>query len=357
MIRNLVKFIDKEALVQNAYAVKKYNYPSLLCAVVKSDAYGHGMETAVDTIKNIADFFAVNDIDEALKIEKFTDKPILIIGAFNSNKLLKGVSKNIHFSVFCKKDAQKIEKIVKNTSKKCNIHIKVNSGMHRLGISRLSELDEILQIIQKNPSMNLAGIFTHIGSGKGKRTKKQLQIFQDFCKNLPPEIIQHYANSETAFNYPLQPSQMARVGIALYGYGAFPDLKPVMSVYAKIVNVAFVSKGNFIGYGDKHRAKKDMKIAVLSIGYANGLMRCYHKKGWAIVNNQKAKIVANICMSMTIVDVSGIKVKTGDWAVILGKSKDLRITAEDIAKKCGTISYEILTNFTGIPCTKTPPPT
>jgi len=352
MIRNLVKFIDKEALIHNAYLVKKSNYPSLLCAVVKSNAYGHDVATVVDTIKNIVDYFAVNDIDEALKIEKYTDKPILIIGAFNQNKLLKGISKNIHFSVFCKKDVLKIEKIVKNTPQKCKIHIKINSGMHRLGISKQSELDEILERIEKNPSINWVGIFTHIGSGKGKRTAKQLQIFQKFCKDLPPNIIQHYANSETAFNYPLQPTQMARVGISLYGYGSFLYLKPVMSIYAKVINIAFVGKGNYVGYGDKHRAKKDMQIAVLSIGYANGLMRCYEKKGWVIINNNKAKIVANICMSMTIVEVTNIKVKVGDWAIILGNSSDLQITAEDIAKKCRTISYEILTNFSNIPCTK-----
>jgi len=357
MIKNLVKFIDKDALVNNTYLVKKSNYPSLLCAVVKSNAYGHNTESVVSTITDIVDYFAVNDIDEALKVRKNTNKPILIIGAFNPHKLLTGINKNIDFSVFCKKDVQKIVKKVKNAYQKCNIHIKINSGMHRLGISKYSELVEILKIIQQNPLINLVGIFTHIGSGKCKRTEKQLQIFKDFCKDIPPNTIQHYANSETAFNYPLLSSQMARVGIALYGYGIFPNLKPVMSVYAKVINISTVAKGNFIGYEDKHRAKRNMQLAVLSIGYANGLMRCYEKKGWVIINNNKAKIVANICMSMTIVDVSNIKIKIGDWAIILGKSNDLQITAEDIAKKCKTISYEILTNFGDIPCTKNKPAT
>ncbi len=358
MINNVVKFIDRQALVQNAFIIKKNNYPSRLCAVVKSNAYGHNSKQVVRAIQNVVDYFAVNDNNEAIEIRKWTTKPILVIGSFSENHFLSSLDRKIEFSVFCKKDLIKIAKKRKNSTQKCFIHIKLNTGMNRLGVSEQSELLEMLELINQNKNIVLSGIFTHMGSGKGKRTDEQLAIFYKFCKAVPPTVPQHFANSEVALTYQLTPTQMARVGISLYGYGNFPNLLPVMSVSAKIINISCVSKGEYVGYGKKHKAKRDMRIAVINIGYADGLMRCYEKKGWVIIKNKKAKIIANICMNMTIVDISHIeKVKKGDWAIILGKSDNLKITAEDIAKKCGTISYEILTNFNNIPCTKKKPTT
>lgn len=356
MIKNLLKHIDADALLHNAIIIKKFIYPNKLCAVVKSDGYGHGIDKTVKSIDVAVDYFAVSDIKEAMQIRRLTSKPILVIGALDYSTIKLAVENNIDLSVFCKKDVLRIAKNVKNGVKKCNIHIKVDSGMHRLGVSYCSDFFEIVNIIQNNNNINLRGVFTHLGSDKGKRTNKQLEKFNLFTKNLPEKVIRHFANSDNSLSTPLKINQMSRIGLSLYGYGKFPNLIPALSVYAKIINISFVKKGSFVGYGNKHKAKKDMLVAVLAIGYANGLMRCYHKKGFVIINNKKAKIVADICMSMTIVDITKIaNVKVGEFAIILGESKNLKITAQTIAKKCKTIPYEILTNFDAISCTKKKP--
>ncbi len=358
MIKNSLKLINKEALLHNAIIIKKWNYPSKLCAVVKSNAYGHGIEKVIKATQNIVDYFAVNNIKEALIARQYTKKPILVIGVLDYSSINKAIENDIDLGVFCKKDIIKIAKNVKNSTKICKIHIKIDSGMHRLGFEKCCQFCDTLNFLKGNSNIEITGVFTHIGSGKGKRTQAQLTKFNAFCKNISKKCIIHYANSETAFYSKQKQNEMARVGLALYGYGNFPNLKPVMSVYSRIINISFVKRGKYIGYGNKHKTHSDKMIAVLGIGYADGLMRVYSKKGYVLINGKKAKIIANICMSMTIVDITKIKgVKLGDYAVVLGKSGNLEITANQIAKKCGTIPYEILTNFNSISCTKRKPKT
>ena len=133
---------------------------------------------------------------------------------------------------------------------------------------------------------------------------------------------------------------MLRCGLALYGYGS-KNLKPILSIKAKIIFVGNAKKGEPIGYGTNHIAKQNTNYAVLAIGYADGLPRSYAKNGYVLICNQKAKICANICMNMTIVNVNNIDARVGDYATIM----DENLNAEVIAKNSNTICYEILTNF------------
>ena len=266
------------------------------------------------------------------------------------------IKNNVEFCVQSLFDVKMLEKYTKKSKKVCNIHIKIDTGMHRLGIHTHRELKRIVNFVNKSPYLTIAGICTHMGGNDSNnlhRTKSQFIKFNnliDRCElnNIPT----HIANTETFLSNNIYGLNFARIGIGMYGYG-HNKLKPVMSVYAKILNISHIKKDEIIGYGCKNIAKKDLKIAVLNIGYAQGLMRNYYKKGYVLINGKRAKIIANICMDMTIVDISNIKnVKIGNYAVILGKSKNKQITALDIAQKCKTIEYEILTNFNLINCTK-----
>ncbi len=356
-MKNLQKFIDKNALLNNFEIIKNDNKNSLICSIIKANAYGHDMKEVIYALNEKTDYFAVFTFDEAIKARKYTTKPILTLGAIDCTRLKKIISKNIEIAVLCKNDIEKIIKKVKKTGQKCAIHLKVDTGMNRLGIKNFNEFKDILNIIENCENIVLKGIFTHIGSEQN--ATRQIDRFNIFTKQTSLNLLKHYASSNIAVsNKPMDNKSMLRIGIALYGYGKFKNLMPVMSVYAKIININHVKKGEFIGYGIKHKANKNMQTATLAVGYADGLMRCYNKKGFVLIDGQKCKIVADICMGMTIVDVSKVKnIRIGNFAVILGQSGNQRITAQDIAKKSGTSEYEVLTNFSEISCTKRKPVT
>lgn len=356
-MKNLCKFVDTKNLEHNALLLKKQLKNQKICAVLKSNAYGHGLKMVAKTLSNFVNFFAVLNKDEAKQILKLK-KPILMLQKQSKIDFEFACKNGVFSSIFCDEDVLNAKKASLKTQKNCNLHIKINSGMNRMGISTLTDFLRIQNQIKKCKLLKLKGIFTHCGSGKGKRTDKQLENFDKILIHSKKNILSHYANTSiSSFCVPKQ-NQMARIGIAFFGYGPFKNLKPVLSVFAKVVNVLNVSKGEFVGYGNKHKTKENKTLAVLAIGYANGLMRCYSKKGFVLLHGKKAKIVADICMNMTIVDVSQIpKTKVGDYATILGENENQKITATDIAKKCNTIPYEILTNFSAIPLTKTKPKT
>ena len=352
MNKEIIKFINTNNLLLNAKYFKQQCNKEKIYAVVKSNAYGHSLKHCIPTLNNIVDGYAVASNLEALKLKKLTEKPIVVIGAFSTIKLKKCIENNIQISIKSRFEALKIIKISNLLNFFCKVHIIVNSGMNRLGVSKLRELKQILHLIEKNKYVQIVGIFSHIGGSdsNSNRTQEQFKKFLKF-RNLIPNIPAHIVNTENFLKYPEMRLDISRIGIGLYGFGC-NELLPVMTIKAKIINILNVKKDSFIGYGTNFKVNKNSKLAVVSIGYANGLMRTYAKKGYFLINDKKAKICANICMNMTIVDISNIeKVKIGDYATILGTDNKKSISAKFIAKCCKTIEYEILTNFSSIPTT------
>lgn len=357
-MKNLVKFINIENLKNNLAILKSKNKNSTICGVLKSDAYGHGLTIVGNALKSNLNYFAVWDEKEAKMLRKWAKTPILILSPPTKQSIIFSIKSNVELLISSREDFELIRQVTKNSKQKCFVHLKLNTGMNRLGFNSSFEICELKNEIEKSKNLKLKGVLTHIGGGSKKRTKKQLLLFEKWTKHLPQNILRHFANTDTLSEISLKSNEMARVGLGLYGYGPFKNLKPVMSIYAKVLNVLDVKKGEYVGYGIKHKAKKNMKIAVLSIGYFNGLMKNYSKKGFVLLKDKKAPFVAEICMNMSIVDITKQKdVKIGDFAVILGQSEHYTITAEQIAKKCNTSCYEILTNFRGIEVTKTKPKT
>ncbi|MBR1925489.1 MAG: alanine racemase [Clostridia bacterium] len=344
-MENLIKTINIKNLEHNLSFIKNCLGQKKFCAVVKADAYGHGIKNVIKTIEKFANCFAVNNLLEAKSLRPHTKSPILCLSDFEPNKLAFAQKNDIMLSLSNKNQLKILENFLKSSKKPIKVHLKLDTGMNRLGIKNCYDFCDIKNKILKNKNIKLVGAFTHIGGGK-KRTEKQKEKFFKMCESLPQNIITHYQSS-SLLKDEFKKSQMARIGLMIYGYGD-KNLKPVMSVLAKIIHIQNVKKGEYIGYGTKHKAKKDLTYGVISIGYSDGLMRTYSKKGYVLVNGKKAKFCANICMNLSIINLSNIKANVGDYATVL----DSKLNAEIIAKKCKTISYEILTNFRNIKCTK-----
>ena len=331
-----------------------------LMAVVKAQAYGHGMyeiATHLDRIGVRA--FAAATIDEGIALRRFGVRgEILVLGCTLPERASElhryGLSQTLSdYDYACRLNAQGVP---------VKAHIKLDTGMHRLG-ERWDNLDEIVNIFQ-TPNLHVAGIYSHLcvsdmaGEKAQEYTLEQIHHFEYVAEELHRRGFHgfkcHLQGSYGVLNYSEYCFDYARVGIALYGlysqkgdqgYAAV-DLKPVLSLKARVTTVKTLSKGEGAGYGLTYNAKMDRKIAVLSIGYADGVPRNLSNCGYVLCNGKLAPIVGRICMDQMMVDVTEIpQISPGEEAVLIGKSGSLEIRAEDLAQWAGTISNEIVSRL------------
>lgn len=339
--------IDTRAILYNISQFKKINSSTKICAVVKADGYGLGINNFIKEIEHKVDYFAVACYIEAKKLRKYTKKPILVLNFVPVKNLTSCVENNISITIYNYNQIKQVSKKIKKG--KIKVHFAINTGMNRIGFNNIQEFVLAYNKTKKAKNIECDGIFTHFfNATNNKDTQKQACIFKQFVSNIKDDnIIIHTSASDASFLYKNYNFDMVRLGICLYGESnAKVKLKPVLTITSKIINLTQIKKGQSVGYGKSFIAKKDMFIATVPLGYADGIMRAYAKNGKVIINNKYCKIVGNICMDMFMCDVSGIKSKIGDTVILIGKNiQDKKITVSEVAKKCNTISYEILTNI------------
>lgn len=298
---------------------------SELYAVVKADAYGHGIKIA-EYMKDYCNGFAVNNGYEARRLGKFYAGKIYILGGFEESGFVGNEN-----SVYTVSSFRQIEKAAKCGVK--NVAIKVNTGMNRLGFSP-QETDEAVASVKKN-GMYIDSIYTHLFDPTTENALRQLKSFRQIhCDG----VKKHIAASnflELGQEFGLD---AIRCGLAIYGYG-YKGVEPIAEAYSEIIDIHSVKKGDYIGYG-RVTADKDMNVATIAAGYADGINRKNSGKNIEI-NGCFCPIVGNICMDMCMADISGLDAKEGDRAYFLSR----RNNAEQLAENCNTIVYEILTSF------------
>ena len=334
------KIINQNNLVSNFDYIKKTSGKNI-CAVVKANAYGHGCENIIKILDKKVDFFAVHNLQEALNVRKNTNKTILILGYCYDLKI--AIENDISIMVDSVEILNQITQL--KTSKKAKIHIKINTGMNRLGIKKIKQFKQFLKIIKYSKNIVFEGVYTHCFSSKNKKiTNKQIERFFKFIEKIPPKynVIKHIGGSNLIYyNLPKQIDYI-RVGIMLYGYGD-ENLKPVMKITSKIVKIFEIKKGEYVGYDEKFRATQKIKIAVVSFGYADGFFRQLNYKKTFLIGGKNCKILGPVCMDMFMLDVTNIDAKIGDDVLIFDN-------AEKWAKILDKTEYEILTNFNQTRC-------
>ena len=349
--------IDLDAIRTNILSLKKNIADNtMLCAVIKADGYGHGALPIARNIKDLVDFFAVATLGEALSLDagiKGSD-PILILG-YTHHKTIELVENtdNIRFTVFDYDTAKKYSDIALSKNTKIKVHIKIDTGMSRIGFADNDESIKEIKRISRLKGVEIEGIFTHFfAADEADRTDllNQLARFVKFTDLLEENgviiPIKHCSNSAASTVLPAANMDMVRLGVSIYGMYPSDDvhqvkLKPAMSLKSHVVMVKTIEKGTRVGYGGTFTAKKQMKIATIPAGYADGYMRSLSNKGYVLIRGQKAKIVGRICMDQFMVDVSDIdKVRRGDEVILIGKQKNECITIEEIANLAGSFNYE-----------------
>ena len=309
-----MQYVDYDAIIKNALYFKKKLGDTKLCAVVKCNAYGHGIERVASCLCDIVDCFAVNDVTEAQILSKYR-KDVLILLPQNSRNARIAIEKGFILTLDSFDTLQILRKFTKSVVR---VHIKIDSGMSRLGF-RLEDLPSLFeQIDSKN--LIVEGIFSHFYAEKQNFCQEQLNYFEKCSKIVSRKfgnITKHIANTAGVMlnsNYHLD---MARVGLGLYGYGA-PNLSVAKTVTAKVIAKKRLSKGSVVGYGAKYVCDRDTDIAIVDIGYAKGYVRSLHEPAVQI-GGKFARVIGNICMSMSMIDVTNLPISVGDEVVVLGK--------------------------------------
>jgi alanine racemase len=347
-----------------------------LMAVVKADGYGHGaIEVARQALKSGAQNLGVARINEAVQLrEAGLQAPILIFGYTLPDLAQTLIRYDLTQTVYSFAAANSLSELAARHSKKIKVHIKVDSGMGRLGLMLntpsagnplhrppLNPIKEVLSI-SRLPGLMVEGIFTHFAtadSADKSYANRQLEGFLDFVNRLrragltPP--IKHAANSGALIDMPDSHLDMVRPGIATYGLypsdevnKSHVNLKPVMTLKSQIIHLKKVPAGFNISYGITHQTKKPTTIATVAVGYADGFRRLLSNRGHMLVHGQKVPIVGRICMDLTMLDVGNVPgVAIEDEVVVFGRDGNETITADEVASSLNTINYEIVSAITG----------
>lgn len=352
--------IDENALIHNFNLIKEKSGGGKIFAVVKANAYGHSAEIVAPVLEKQGVFgFAVSNLCEAIEIRNMgIEKPILILGYTPVEYAGDLADYKISQCVYSLDYAKELSAAAGEANAFVRIHIKLDTGMSRLGFDCRS--DGLLGLgdaiaAAKLSRLTLEGIFTHFADSdrdlqnddgftnqQYNRFVKAINVFKE--NGLKPAIC-HCSNSAAIINDNDKVLDGVRAGIALYGLAPSSrdnmqeGLLPVMDFKTVVSMVKTIKAGDVVSYGRTFKATKDMKVATLPVGYADGYHRTLSNKGYVLINGQKAKILGRVCMDQMVVDVSGIEnVKVGDEALLFGKD----LPAHKIADLCDTINYELV---------------
>ena len=351
--------IDLSKLKKNFFNIRKKTKNVKIMAVVKADAYGHGIRETAGFLSSLGkkrpEYFAVAFPDEAVELRKAGIKePILVFEPFAKDQVDDLFRYNLIATVFAKEHIRNLKQGSKrNGKKKVKVHIKVNTGMNRLGI-HYSQAFDFVRKISNDKDFEIDGIYTHFANSEEKnKTFPRLQVkrFNDLLKKLERNDIKtglkHAANSGAILDLPESYYDMVRPGILMYGYYPSLDttesikLEPVMSIISKVSSKSEINKGDTVSYGRKFTAKEKTNIISVPLGYADGFNRGLSNKVQAIIRGKKYQQIGTVSMDRIMFNINNDNIKVGDKVTILRDEKNKKVTAWDWCKVLNTIPYEI----------------
>ncbi len=362
--------IDLNAIAHNVREIRRITDPKAgLMVAVKANAYGHGIiEVAGQALKSGADALGVARVSEGIRLRKAgIDAPVLVFGYTIPSEASRLYEFDLIQTVYSYETARALSDTASSLGLKINIHLKVDTGMGRLGLlpdnlrdapadSAVKEVKSITGL----SNLKLEGIFTHFATADWSDksyAEKQFQIFSNFLNQLSKAglkfSVRHAANSGAIIDMPQTHLDMVRAGISTYGLYPSDEidksrikLLPAMSLKARIIHLKKVPAGFMVSYGITHETKKPTTIATIPAGYGDGLSRLMSSNGHMLVHGQKAPIIGRVCMDLTMIDVGHIpEVKIEDEVVIFGHQGSASISADEIAELTGTINYEVVTRI------------
>lgn len=355
------KEIDLAALRDNVALIRRKVAPSLLMAAIKADAYGHGaVPVARAVLAAGADRLAVATVEEAIELRQTgVAAPILNLGWTAPEQIEQALRYNVQFTVFDYENAVLISTMAQSRGKSAAIHIKLDTGLARLGFS--SHIKDVAAVkrVYALPSLHVEGVYSHFAAAEAPDltyTREQMRRYHGFISAMQAEglrvPLRHLANSPGTLGWPESYLDMVRPGLILFGCYPAEHMRPllplklVMRVAARIAQIHTLQEGETVGYGCRWQAERESRIATLPLGYADGVPRLAGNKAEVLIAGRRARMVGSVCMDQVMVDVTDIpQVRPGDEAVIVGAQGGQIITPEELAAHAQTISDEICTRF------------
>ena len=354
--------VDLDAIWENMVHMKENIAENTkILAVIKTDGYGHGGVPLAKMLEQL-DFmfgYAAATYEEAHVLrEAGVKKPILILGYTFPYCYEELIREEIRPAVYRRDTVEELAAAAAKVGKKAKVHIKVDTGMGRIGITPDEEGLEFVRFLIEHPELEVEGIFTHFA--KSDETDKtsanhQLELFQDFIKKIQTELgitipVKHCSNSAAILEMPQANMDMVRAGITTYGLYPSEEvskdivpLRAAMSLYSHIVYCKTIHSGQSVSYGGLFTAQKDTRVATIPVGYGDGYPRSLSGKGYVLIHGKKAPILGRVCMDQFMVDISEIpEAMDGDKVTLLGMDGTERITAEELGELSGRFNYEFV---------------
>lgn len=328
-------FLSKNNLLHNISYIKGVAQKPI-CVMIKANAYGHGDREIISLLDGRVEYFGVSCQSEGLRARGLTDGNVVVLG--RCEDYLACMKNDLSFSLFSYEDCKNIVGLAKKYSLMPKFHLCLNSGMNRYGFKDKGEIQKTIDFLEDN-NLSLEGFYTHFSSltTDENYTKKQEECFYEMSALLPKNwsTIKHVGGGKCVHKH--IEADMYRTGIECYGYGD-NNVLPVLSVESQIVDIQNVKEGEHVGYLCGCTAKKNMKVATIPLGYADGLPRKISNKFEVGINGKKARSCGNICMDAFMVDVTEVDCKIGDRVMIFNDAKSLAPLIE-------STEYEALTNL------------
>lgn len=373
MTESSIITLNENAVENNvSFLRKKLGDKVKISAVVKANAYGHGIEQIIPLFEKYGIIhYSVFYYNEAIRVFKSLSKPatIMVMGWLSEKNIKEAIIKGIEFFVFNIERLNIAIKYSKELNIKAKIHLEAETGMNRSGLNK-TELDEAISLIKENAeNIEIAGFCTHLAGAESVsnhvRIQNQLKNYKKMLATLEANDLhpkyKHVANSAAAFIYPKARMDLVRIGIMLYGFWSSSEvfvhyinnkskktnpLKRILSWKSQIMSVKKVKTGEFVGYGISYLAQTDIVTALIPIGYSFGYNRSLSNKGHLLVGGQRCGVIGLVNMNMIIVDITNVKnAKVGDEVVLIGKQGDLDIKVSAFGEISEKLNYEILAHL------------
>lgn len=358
MTRPTVAYVDLESIRHNVRALGRHVEGTKMMCMVKADAYGHGLVPVAEACAQAGAYaLGVATAEEGVLLRRAgIELPILCVGACFEQSAADTVKYGITQTVYDPECVRVLEHAANRAQTDVNVHIKLDTGMERLGVQSLDELRELVCALKNAPHVHCTGAFTHFAASDSwdkSFTYRQAQRFEEMLALLKSagytNLLRHASCSGALIDCPDLRYDMVRPGIAIYGYYPSPDVKhtlslrPALRLESRLTQVKQVPAGQSIGYSRSFIAPRDMRIGVVPIGYGDGYRRANSNRGYCIICGQKAPICGKVCMDQMMVDITDIpQASSGELVTLIGAQGETHIWADEMADICSTISYEIL---------------
>jgi alanine racemase len=347
--------IDLGAMAHNLAAARAVAAGCRVYAVVKADAYGHGLVPVARWLEQQAvDGLCVALAEEGLTLRAAgVTVPILVLSGAYGDAHERVLAAHLTPVIYSYAQAEAFHQAAEG--RELAVHLKIDTGMGRLGVP-LHELSALLDALAGLPRLRLEGVMTHLSSAdsdpaftQAQLARFELALAQVRARGFSPRFV-HAANSAGTYCFGDARQNLVRVGIALYGVPPAPGegatLQPVMNLRSEVLALRELPAGSAVGYDQTYRTTRDTRIATVPIGYGDGLMRAASNRGCMLVRGQRCPIVGRISMDLTTLDVTELaECSVGDEVMVIGRQGENRISAEELARACETIAYEVLTNI------------